>query len=143
MFLKQLQNEGYSIFIVYGTLPDCNADQVLSKIRVTQSQPPKLLTENKSKRTRNESLTEEERRELDKVLQMSMDATDENEKRELERVLAMSLRDASAQGSSGQSSASGAPSAMPSTSIASSFGDEFATEEEMMDAALKMSLETS
>lgn len=143
MFLKQLQNEGYSIFIVYGTLPDCNADQVLSKIIVTQSQPPKLLTETKSKRERNESLTEEERRELDRVLQMSMDATDENERRELERVLAMSLQDGVAQ-TSRQSNE--APSTEDQSSPAlehASTSMEFQTEEEMLDAALKMSLETS
>uniref|UniRef100_A0A2R8M946 Ataxin-3 homolog n=1 Tax=Callithrix jacchus TaxID=9483 RepID=A0A2R8M946_CALJA len=33
LFLAQLQQEGYSIFVVKGDLPDCEADQLLQMIR--------------------------------------------------------------------------------------------------------------
>ncbi|XP_045144052.1 ataxin-3 [Echinops telfairi] len=34
LFLAQLQQEGYSIFVVKGELPDCEADQLLQMIRI-------------------------------------------------------------------------------------------------------------
>ncbi|XP_077989042.1 ataxin-3-like [Glandiceps talaboti] len=45
MFLAQLQQEGYSIFVVVGTLPECDADQILQVMTVTQTHRPKLLSE--------------------------------------------------------------------------------------------------
>ncbi|NXX89830.1 ATX3 protein, partial [Centropus bengalensis] len=45
LFLAQLQQEGYSIFVVKGELPDCEADQLLQMIRVQQMQRPKLIGE--------------------------------------------------------------------------------------------------
>ncbi|KAM4667019.1 ataxin-3 isoform 3-T3 [Amazona ochrocephala] len=45
LFLAQLQQEGYSIFVVKGDLPDCEADQLLQMIRVQQIQRPKLIGE--------------------------------------------------------------------------------------------------
>ncbi|NXD21296.1 ATX3 protein, partial [Spelaeornis formosus] len=45
LFLAQLQQEGYSIFVVKGDLPDCEADQLLQMIRVQQMQRPKLIGE--------------------------------------------------------------------------------------------------
>ncbi|NXJ10280.1 ATX3 protein, partial [Odontophorus gujanensis] len=45
LFLAQLQQEGYSIFVVKGDLPDCEADQLLQMIRVQQVQRPKLIGE--------------------------------------------------------------------------------------------------
>uniref|UniRef100_A0A8C2UFM3 ubiquitinyl hydrolase 1 n=1 Tax=Chinchilla lanigera TaxID=34839 RepID=A0A8C2UFM3_CHILA len=37
LFLAQLQQEGYSIFVVRGDLPYCEADQLLQMIRVQQT----------------------------------------------------------------------------------------------------------
>ncbi|KAJ7345114.1 hypothetical protein JRQ81_001064 [Phrynocephalus forsythii] len=48
LFLAQLQQEGYSIFVVKGDLPDCEADQLLQMIRVQQMQRPKLIGEETS-----------------------------------------------------------------------------------------------
>ncbi|XP_040107844.1 ataxin-3-like isoform X2 [Oryx dammah] len=45
LFLAQLQQEGYSIFVVKGDLPDCEADQLLQMIRVPQMHRPKLIGE--------------------------------------------------------------------------------------------------
>ncbi|XP_019407974.1 PREDICTED: ataxin-3 isoform X3 [Crocodylus porosus] len=45
LFLAQLQQEGYSIFVVKGDLPDCEADQLLQMVRVQQIQRPKLIGE--------------------------------------------------------------------------------------------------
>ncbi|XP_070577520.1 ataxin-3-like [Ptychodera flava] len=45
MFLAQLQQEGYSIFLVLGNLPECEADQVLQVVKATQTERPKLLSE--------------------------------------------------------------------------------------------------
>ncbi|CAG2100106.1 unnamed protein product [Medioppia subpectinata] len=123
LFLTQLQREGYSIFIVNvnGILPNCNADNVLAEQMVTQTEKPRLLSEvNKSKtksKVRNQSLTEEENRELEEVMKMSIESNAEEEKRQLEAALAMSLE---------------------STSKPL---NQFPSEEEMLDRALKMSLE--
>lgn len=38
-------SSGYSIFVVKGDLPDCEADQLLQMIRVQQMQRPKLIGE--------------------------------------------------------------------------------------------------
>ncbi|XP_077411511.1 ataxin-3 isoform X1 [Vanacampus margaritifer] len=45
LFLAQLQQEGYSIFVVRGNLPDCEAEQILGIMRVQQLQRPKLIGE--------------------------------------------------------------------------------------------------
>ncbi|RZF48098.1 hypothetical protein LSTR_LSTR002164 [Laodelphax striatellus] len=37
LFLAQQQQEGYSIFVVFGTLPECTADEVLRLLPVVQS----------------------------------------------------------------------------------------------------------
>jgi len=42
-FLAQLQQEGYSIFLVTGNLPECDADLVLQAVPAVQSAPPRLL----------------------------------------------------------------------------------------------------
>ncbi|XP_030855132.1 ataxin-3 isoform X2 [Strongylocentrotus purpuratus] len=45
MFLAQLQKEGYSIFVIRGSLPECEADQLLRLIPAVQTHPPKLLSD--------------------------------------------------------------------------------------------------
>jgi len=44
-FIAQLQTEGYSIFIVKGQLPDCDADLVLQAVEAVQTRPPRLLSD--------------------------------------------------------------------------------------------------
>uniref|UniRef100_T1JXD0 ubiquitinyl hydrolase 1 n=1 Tax=Tetranychus urticae TaxID=32264 RepID=T1JXD0_TETUR len=45
LFLAQLQEEGYSIFIINGELPACKSDQVLSTMRVEQTEKPHAIVE--------------------------------------------------------------------------------------------------
>uniref|UniRef100_A0A3B5K116 ubiquitinyl hydrolase 1 n=1 Tax=Takifugu rubripes TaxID=31033 RepID=A0A3B5K116_TAKRU len=45
LFLAQLQQEGYSIFVIRGNLPECEAEQILKIMRVQQQRRPKLIGE--------------------------------------------------------------------------------------------------
>uniref|UniRef100_A0A3Q3XA89 ubiquitinyl hydrolase 1 n=1 Tax=Mola mola TaxID=94237 RepID=A0A3Q3XA89_MOLML len=45
LFLAQLQQEGYSIFVIRGNLPECEAEQILGFMRVQQQQRPRLIGE--------------------------------------------------------------------------------------------------
>jgi ataxin-3 len=130
LFLTQLQQEGYSIFIVNGILPDCRADQELSNKKVTQVpkpyQPPEKteavqMVEELTKG--QDGFTDEEREQYQRTIQMSIQ---EDEDRQLEEALAMSRA----------SSSSTNPRVGQSDSV-----QNFLTEDEMLDAALKMSLE--
>ncbi|XP_051869177.1 ataxin-3 isoform X3 [Pristis pectinata] len=51
LFLAQLQQEGYSIFVVRGDLPECEADELLKRMRVVQLERPKLIGEEANQRT--------------------------------------------------------------------------------------------
>jgi ataxin-3 len=118
--LTQLQQEGYSIFVVNGIFPECRADQVLSTTQVTQSEKPSLLNEGIKKDTPsktgargNDGFTEEERQQMQQAIQASMASTFEDERKQLEAAMALSLG-----------------------------GDtRFMTEEEQLDQAMRMSLE--
>ncbi|KAA8582218.1 hypothetical protein FQN60_008958, partial [Etheostoma spectabile] len=48
LFLAQLQQEGYSIFVIRGNLPECEAEQILGIMRVQQQQRPKLIGEDEA-----------------------------------------------------------------------------------------------
>ena len=129
LFLTQLQREGYAIFVVSGILPSCTADTTLADLTVVQHEKPRLLSElQKTKnagaeqpsvdvRNQNRGLSEEEERELQEVLRMSIESNAEAERLQLEAALAMSLQSTS-----------------PPV-------NQMLTEEEMLDRALKMSLE--
>ncbi|XP_033115921.1 ataxin-3-like isoform X2 [Anneissia japonica] len=45
MFLAQLRKEGYSIFVVRGHLPDCEANSILNLVRAVQRSKPVYLTD--------------------------------------------------------------------------------------------------
>ncbi|XP_055411486.1 ataxin-3 isoform X3 [Bubalus kerabau] len=90
LFLAQLQQEGYSIFVVKGDLPDCEADQLLQMIRVQQMHRPKLIGEELAQ------LKEQrvQKTDLERVLELN-DGTgmlDEDEE-ELQRALALSRQE--------------------------------------------------
>uniref|UniRef100_A0A672K071 ubiquitinyl hydrolase 1 n=1 Tax=Sinocyclocheilus grahami TaxID=75366 RepID=A0A672K071_SINGR len=89
LFLAQLQQEGYSIFVIRGSLPECEADQILRIMRVEQQQRPKLIGEDEAQRctdrhhmtyrTRQESSpsscgmeVEDEEADLRRAIQLSM-----------------------------------------------------------------------
>lgn len=112
LFLAQLQQEGYSIFVVKGDLPDCEADQLLQMIRVQQMQRPKLigeelaqLKEARIQRTDLERVSEaadgstvvdEEEEDLQKALALSRREIDlEDEEADLRRALQLSMQGSS------------------------------------------------
>jgi len=45
LFLAQLQQEGYSIYVVPGPLPHCAADDILRERPAVQTEPPRLIGE--------------------------------------------------------------------------------------------------
>ncbi|XP_064623743.1 ataxin-3-like isoform X2 [Lineus longissimus] len=45
IFLTQLQQEGYSIFVVVGAVPECEADQLLKMVPAVQPVKPKLISQ--------------------------------------------------------------------------------------------------
>ncbi|XP_015720751.1 ataxin-3 isoform X4 [Coturnix japonica] len=93
LFLAQLQQEGYSIFVVKGDLPDCEADQLLQMIRVQQVQRPKLIGE-ETAQSRDQRLP---RSDVDQAIEVShpFDGTsmlDEDEEN-FQRALALSRQE--------------------------------------------------
>ncbi|KAF2986233.1 hypothetical protein EK904_009761 [Melospiza melodia maxima] len=93
LFLAQLQQEGYSIFVVKGDLPDCEADQLLQMIRVQQMQRPKLIGE-EAAQSRDQRLS---RGDVDQAIEVNhpFDGTgmlDEDEEN-FQRALALSRQE--------------------------------------------------
>ncbi|NWS73034.1 ATX3 protein, partial [Crotophaga sulcirostris] len=93
LFLAQLQQEGYSIFVVKGDLPDCEADQLLQMIRVQQIQRPKLIGE-EAAQSRDQRLP---RTDVDQAIEVNhpFDGTgmlDEDEEN-FQRALALSRQE--------------------------------------------------
>ncbi|KAL2303883.1 hypothetical protein Nmel_009165 [Mimus melanotis] len=93
LFLAQLQQEGYSIFVVKGDLPDCEADQLLQMIRVQQMQRPKLIGE-EAAQSRDQRLS---RSDVDQAVEVNhpFDGTgmlDEDEEN-FQRALALSRQE--------------------------------------------------
>ncbi|XP_021100440.1 ataxin-3 isoform X2 [Heterocephalus glaber] len=90
LFLAQLQQEGYSIFVVKGDLPDCEADQLLQMIRVQQMHRPKLLGE--------ELAQLKEQRVLKTDLEQVLEGNDgsgmlDEDEEDLQRALALSRQE--------------------------------------------------
>lgn len=91
LFLAQLKNEGYSIFVVFGELPECEADQLL---RLSPVQRP-------SKSKTNKPIVVEDDPELQAALQLSLseeipstsyNRTISAEDQELQEALRLSLQ---------------------------------------------------
>ncbi|KAM6961250.1 ataxin-3 [Aplochiton taeniatus] len=111
LFLAQLQQEGYSIFVIRGNLPDCEAEQILGVMRVHQQQRPKLIGEDEAQSSgQGRSIThsqmetgpslEEERvdedeEELKKALALSREDMEvEDEEADLRRAIQLSMQGA-------------------------------------------------
>ncbi|KAJ0009067.1 hypothetical protein NQD34_016482 [Periophthalmus magnuspinnatus] len=89
LFLAQLQQEGYSIFVIRGNLPECEAEQILAFMRVHQQQRPRLIGEEEgqtSSGSRSVALGQNEM-----GVGVEEDVVDEDE--ELKRALALSRQD--------------------------------------------------
>ncbi|XP_056092057.1 ataxin-3 [Rhinichthys klamathensis goyatoka] len=105
LFLAQLQQEGYSIFVIRGNLPDCEADQILRIMRVEQQQRPKLIGEDEAQRlavpqvsdtthtTGEEAPLDEDEEELRKALALSRQHMEvEDEEADLRRAIQLSMQ---------------------------------------------------
>ncbi|XP_047489532.1 ataxin-3-like isoform X6 [Penaeus chinensis] len=95
LFLKQLQHDGYSIFVVEGSLPPSEADETLRLHPAIPAAKPRLLTEDSKKQSNDlkaalaaslarvgtsspnpsTSLVDDEEKKLQAALEMSMEAT--------------------------------------------------------------------
>ncbi|XP_036120360.1 ataxin-3 isoform X3 [Molossus molossus] len=112
LFLAQLQQEGYSIFVVKGDLPDCEADQLLQMIRVQQMHRPKLIGEElaqlKEQRVQKTDLEQaveindgsgvldEDEEDLQRALALSRQQIDmEDEEADLRRAIQLSMQGSS------------------------------------------------
>ncbi|MGH0154518.1 UNVERIFIED_CONTAM: hypothetical protein FKN15_029846 [Acipenser sinensis] len=90
LFLAQLQQEGYSIFVIRGDLPDCEADQILGIVRVEQTQRPKLIGEEAAQSSSGQSVPMESAMEISTGFQTGpVDEDEEN----LRKALALSRQD--------------------------------------------------
>lgn len=87
LFLAQLKNDGYSIFVVFGDLPECKADEVLRNHPVSVNFRPTLRT----------NISNESDPEIQAALRMSLRDepscfTPETEDKELQEALQLSLQ---------------------------------------------------
>ncbi|XP_072313828.1 ataxin-3 isoform X2 [Eucyclogobius newberryi] len=88
LFLAQLQQEGYSIFVIRGNLPECEAEQILAFMRVQQQQRPRLIGEEEGQTSSGRSVALGQN---EMAIGVEEDVVDEDE--ELKRALALSRQD--------------------------------------------------
>ncbi|XP_034255928.1 ataxin-3-like isoform X2 [Thrips palmi] len=104
VYLAQLQHEGYSIFVVFGALPDCQAHEMLLIKPAVQVTQPQRVESAKSQGYRLGSASDDP--DLERALRISLGQTDEEPKQiggveqedaDLQRVLQESAKDHSSQ----------------------------------------------
>lgn len=88
LFLTQLQQEGYSIFIVTGQLPECEAEQLLRLMPATQLVKPSLITNKTTEE--GEAVAEDDDGILQETLRVSKELID-NDDTALQRALQLSM----------------------------------------------------
>ncbi|KAM4624788.1 ataxin-3 isoform 2-T2 [Polymixia lowei] len=91
LFLAQLQQEGYSIFVIRGNLPECEAEQILGIMRVQQQQRPRLIGEEEAQSSSGQGRSAT-LGQLETGLVVEDEVVDEDEE-ELRRALALSKQD--------------------------------------------------
>ncbi|XP_059079250.1 ataxin-3-like [Tigriopus californicus] len=95
LFLAQLQQEGYTIYIVTGPLQDCPADSVLRLCRATQLERPKLITEQRQTQSGQQSGSRRDPRTMQSPQQPpespQVFAPTMSEDDELQRAMALSM----------------------------------------------------
>uniref|UniRef100_A0A3Q3QE40 ubiquitinyl hydrolase 1 n=1 Tax=Monopterus albus TaxID=43700 RepID=A0A3Q3QE40_MONAL len=96
LFLAQLQQEGYSIFVIRGNLPECEAEQILRIMRVQQQQRPRLIGEDEAQTKMGFGVEDEvvdEDEELKRALALSRQDIDvEDEEADLRRAIQLSMQ---------------------------------------------------
>ncbi|GFY08752.1 ataxin-3 [Trichonephila clavipes] len=142
LFLAQLQDGGYSIFIVDGKLPECSADPLLRQNPAVQREKPCLISELKDTFTLSQE--DDEDKAYSDVLNQTLAESIQMENDCLQAALSMSLSEYQSASTSSSLSLSGRvasnyqyeqqPAATP---------DREMSEQEMLEAAIRMSMETS
>lgn len=84
MYLTQLQGEGYSIFVIRGSLPACGAEEVLKYHPAVQSRRPRLLSDvreqsNQGTSSGGQFSQEDLQKALDQSRQMELSSAREDE----------------------------------------------------------------
>ncbi|MEQ2165007.1 hypothetical protein GOODEAATRI_012564, partial [Goodea atripinnis] len=99
LFLAQLQQEGYSIFVIRGNLPECEAEQILGIMRVHQQQRPRLIGEDEAQTSMGYSQAdvgfsvEDDDEELKRALALSRQDMDvEDEEADVRRAIQLSMQ---------------------------------------------------
>lgn len=87
LYLKQLQHEGFSIFIISGTLPENEADQYL---RVNPL-PSSYFAQTAATSSQNKQITDDDDDDLQKALQKSYLDSLKDEQNQIELAMKMSL----------------------------------------------------
>lgn len=96
LFLAQLRNEGYSIFVIFGKMPDCEADQLLklkpAQLTKRNVSSPKAPDESDQELQKAIRLSLNEEDQLDDALKLSLeDEEEEDEESQLRKAIQMSL----------------------------------------------------
>lgn len=162
LFLAQLQQEGYSIFIVIGILPDCVPDKALRDRPAVQLEKPRLLSEVRSHQDTSSALrshsSEDDDLALRETLKLSLESSKLTEDAQLQAALSMSLTDFENFGADKKPECTSVHDVTSANDlhanrtednhISSESGSSFMhtdtmSEQEMLEAALKMSMEAS
>ncbi|XP_070776140.1 ataxin-3 isoform X3 [Enoplosus armatus] len=91
LFLAQLQQEGYSIFVIRGNLPECEAEQILGIMRVQQQQRPRLIGEDEAQTSAGYVSRSAALSQTEMGFAVEDEVVDDDE--ELKRALALSRQD--------------------------------------------------
>ncbi|XP_029349317.1 ataxin-3 [Echeneis naucrates] len=146
LFLAQLQQEGYSIFVIRGNLPECEAEQILGIMRVQQQQRPRLIGEDEAQTSAGRSValgqTEmgfgvedevvDEDEELKRALALSRQDIDvEDEEADLRRAIQLSMQGAVMSNISSESEVGNVKSGSQATATGAGGQNETLTAEEL------------
>lgn len=149
LFLTQLQQEGYSIFIVTGKLPHSTADDILSNTLVSQPNKPQPISSgslkmkfSKSPQSSNYTCqlpTDVEELVMDSdclnmAIEQSLLTSNQDDDRQLQAAISMSLDTAPDPSQLPSTSRSVEPPSPPVSSL-----DDL-TEEQLLEKAIKMSM---
>ncbi|KAJ8290376.1 hypothetical protein GJAV_G00012050 [Gymnothorax javanicus] len=96
LFLAQLQQEGYSIFVIRGNLPDCEAEQILRIMRVEQRQRPRLIGEDAAAQSSSGQILSNQNMSVQQMLDVGQGLEDnvlDEDEEELQKALALSRQD--------------------------------------------------
>uniref|UniRef100_R4G302 ubiquitinyl hydrolase 1 n=2 Tax=Rhodnius TaxID=13248 RepID=R4G302_RHOPR len=141
IFLAQLQQEGYSIFVVRGGLPPCSADDLLKVTPAVQIARPSIKVRSPSetelqkaiKLSLGESVNEEEESDIERAIKLSL--AEQGPDPSLDKAIQMSLQLNSAPGTSTPQAGENSRTSVDQSPA------ELDDDEEELAAAMRLSLE--